>query len=329
MIIATHNGTFHADEVTACIIFSLLDESAQFIRSRDVDTLETADYIVDVSGKFDLIKHFDHHPSEFTDARNNGIKYATAGLIWKKFGLELLKKLALEYPDLANIQDAIFAKAWTTVDEKIMQYIDLSDNGQLDSYTAEICGITNNNKSPENDVYNKLKLFYQNIPVIPYIIAMQNISSNGDEYQFSQFIQTINSLKPLFKNIFLNTLRTKRDEEKVLNSYDGSNILFLSEKLPWLEAVKSNWDFFANCKIAIYPDHSKGYRIQSLPSSLSSHFINRCPAPVSWRGKEFEELNKLAGISSATFVHRSGFTGGAKTLEDIMTMAKNWIKESC
>ena len=96
MLVATHNGTFHADEVTASVIFYLLDPETRFIRTRDPETMEKADYVVDVSGQFDLEKHFDHHPREFGVFRDNGIKYATAGLIWRKFGLPLLKKLAGE-----------------------------------------------------------------------------------------------------------------------------------------------------------------------------------------------------------------------------------------
>ena len=69
MKIATHNETFHADEVTASIIFSLLYDDIEFIRSRDPEVLDSADLVIDVSGKFDLVKYFDHHPTEFTLAR--------------------------------------------------------------------------------------------------------------------------------------------------------------------------------------------------------------------------------------------------------------------
>lgn len=40
MIIATHNGTFHADETTACAILTYLFENSSIIRSRDPEELE-------------------------------------------------------------------------------------------------------------------------------------------------------------------------------------------------------------------------------------------------------------------------------------------------
>ena len=92
MLIATHDGSFHADETLACAILTYLYENSNIIRSRDLDVLEKADIIIDVSGKNDH-KHFDHHSNDFKDCRSNGIRFATAGIMWYKFGLEFLKKL--------------------------------------------------------------------------------------------------------------------------------------------------------------------------------------------------------------------------------------------
>ena len=53
MIIATHDGTFHADETTACAILTYLNENATIIRSRDENTLESGDLVIDVSSQHD------------------------------------------------------------------------------------------------------------------------------------------------------------------------------------------------------------------------------------------------------------------------------------
>lgn len=326
MLVATHNGSFHADELIACVILSLLYDDFKIIRSRDLELLETADLVIDVSGKFDLKKHFDHHPKEFTKSRANGVKYATAGLIWEFFGRALLLKYAQTKPGFENIDNETITRAWNSIDTKYMQYIDLTDNGQLDSYTHEQ---SNPTSQDAQEIYNWMNSFFMKAPVIPILVAMQNTPGGTDEEQMANFLQSLECFKTLFNNIFINTLKTSRDEAKVLKQYDGTPILFLKERLPWYETVLDNWDIFANCLLAIYPEQSgNGWRIQSLPGSQAARFENRCPAPLAWRGKEFNDLNKLAGISSATFVHKAGFTGGAKTIEDIMTMAQNWIKES-
>lgn len=65
----THDGTFHADEVTACallIVFDLVDK-ALVHRTRRMDILDTCEFVCDVGGVYDpKIKHFDHHQSTYT-----------------------------------------------------------------------------------------------------------------------------------------------------------------------------------------------------------------------------------------------------------------------
>ncbi len=67
--VGTHDGSFHADEVTACallLLFDLIDES-RIIRTRDSHVLCTCEYVCDVGGYYDPTqKLFDHHQIEYT-----------------------------------------------------------------------------------------------------------------------------------------------------------------------------------------------------------------------------------------------------------------------
>ena len=86
-----------------------------FLISRDPLELAKANYVIDVGGKFDLEVNFDHHPSEFTLARDNQIKFASAGLVWNKFGEKVLEKLGQEsgfINSLNNNKEVIFKKAF-------------------------------------------------------------------------------------------------------------------------------------------------------------------------------------------------------------------------
>lgn len=60
----THDGTFHADEVTALallVLFKKLDPK-KIIRTRDLEVLKECEYVCDVGGIYDPeIKRFDHH----------------------------------------------------------------------------------------------------------------------------------------------------------------------------------------------------------------------------------------------------------------------------
>lgn len=65
----THDGSFHADEVTACallLLFGLIDRN-KIHRTRDPEVLERCEYVCDVGGVYDArIKRFDHHQVEYT-----------------------------------------------------------------------------------------------------------------------------------------------------------------------------------------------------------------------------------------------------------------------
>ncbi|CUI17342.1 conserved hypothetical protein, MYG1 family [Candidatus Protochlamydia naegleriophila] len=64
----THDGTFHADEVTACallMLFDLIDEE-RIVRTRDLHVLATCEYVCDVGGVYDPSqKLFDHHQVDY------------------------------------------------------------------------------------------------------------------------------------------------------------------------------------------------------------------------------------------------------------------------
>ncbi len=64
----THDGTFHADEITACallLLFDLIDED-KIIRTRDLHLLSTCEYVCDVGGIYSPEnKLFDHHQADY------------------------------------------------------------------------------------------------------------------------------------------------------------------------------------------------------------------------------------------------------------------------
>ena len=97
VIIATHDGMFHADEVFAvAAILCFLDTApvlATVVRTRDEDTIRKADFAVDVGSVYDTEKNrFDHHQEGGAGKRENGIldiPYASFGLVWRKFGYNI------------------------------------------------------------------------------------------------------------------------------------------------------------------------------------------------------------------------------------------------
>ena len=88
MRVATHPGTFHADDVFAVAVLSLVHDDLEIVRTRDDARVAAADVRVDLGGRSDpSTGDFDHHQRGGAGERENGIWYASFGLVWREFGL--------------------------------------------------------------------------------------------------------------------------------------------------------------------------------------------------------------------------------------------------
>ena len=111
---AVHSGHFHADEVFAVAVLRMIHPDLEIVRTRVPETYNLMDFRLDVGQKYDpKTGDFDHHQTEGAGVRENGIPYATVGLVWKHFGDKLVDNGA----------------AFRYVDEKLIQPIDAGDNG--------------------------------------------------------------------------------------------------------------------------------------------------------------------------------------------------------
>jgi len=91
MKIATHNGIFHADEVTAIALLKVFtDEEIEVSRvAHQTTDFNNFDMVIDIGKILDGVKHFDHH-------QYRGGK-SSAGLIYEYLGLEE------KYPKLSKL----------------------------------------------------------------------------------------------------------------------------------------------------------------------------------------------------------------------------------
>jgi len=91
--ILTHNGRFHADDVIACELLSLLEDgNVEISRSRNLDDLDQYKWIVDV-GKQYIPEHgrFDHHQEECTETwPGTSILLSSSGMVFLHLWREIL-----------------------------------------------------------------------------------------------------------------------------------------------------------------------------------------------------------------------------------------------
>src|SRR3954451_11674953 len=115
MRVATHPGNFHADDVFAVAVLELAAGEVDVVRTRDPEAIAGADARIDVGGRDDpAAGDFDHHQKGGAGARPNGIRYASFGLVWRRYGVQL----------------AGGAEEAASIDERLVQGVDANDTGQ-------------------------------------------------------------------------------------------------------------------------------------------------------------------------------------------------------
>lgn len=300
--IAVHSGSFHADDCLAyAIILEIIPEN-ELVRTRDPDELVACDIRIDVGCCYNGETDFDHHQREFSESRNWGekVKYASAGLVWKKYGEAYIAKIAPDFADKPEKLAAIKDK----VDRSLVVYVDADDNG--------------------------IKLIDNSLPSISKAIFMLNAAYGTQDK--NNFIKASSFMGDILKGFVLHEAKFARDEDavmKALLSSKDKSILKLPGKSSFPDVVAAHWDDFKDVKVAVYPDSDgRGWRIQSLVARQDDRFSNRCKAPEKWRGLGDEALAEICGVANAGFIHPSGFTGGAADEKSVLKLAKIWVEQS-
>lgn len=296
--IAVHNGSYHADDCMAYAILSYIFPNNELLRTRDPEELASCNYVVDVGGKYDQEKYFDHHQREFKEVRpdHDHIKYASAGLIWKHFGEKYIQKAE---PTLNSEQ---IQKIKAEVDYKLIRYIDANDNG-ITLYDDQIPNIS-------KAVY----MFNQSLGYLEQKSFMQASSFLGivlNGYVVSEF----------------NYIESEKVVLEALKNIKDPRILVITKKIGFNDVINQNWDLFSKTQIVVYHNQSEDvWRVQSVQADPNDRFSTRCPAPEKWRGLRDQELDEAVGVKDLTFVHPNGFTGGARTEEAVMALAQKWVE---
>ncbi len=226
IIIGTHNGTFHADEVFAIATVLLLFPKAEVTRidRRDHEALSKCTLRIDIGEKYNPPKgDFDHHQEGGAGARENGKQLASFGLIWKTFGHKLCGSA------VADI-----------VDKRLVQAIDATDIG--DSPINGVAGVVT--------VSSIIKIFNP----IPF-------DNEIDEY--SEFMEAISLAQLIVKKYIARIKAELRSRNPVITAAQNAEdprILVLKEACSWKGIVTSR---FPRVLLAVFPDNrTKDWRIQ-------------------------------------------------------------------
>ncbi len=120
----THGGKFHADDVFSTALLKMLVPNLSVRRVFFVPE-DFKGIVYDIG-----LGEFDHHQND-APVRENGVRYAAFGLLWRAFGKEIMRKGVPEENLDAEVQ---------RFDEKFICALDLDDNTGCGEPIADIIG---------------------------------------------------------------------------------------------------------------------------------------------------------------------------------------------
>lgn len=276
----THNGVFHADEVFATALLSMISE-VRLIRTRSVKAEDKPEGVImyDIGGKYSVWdKVFDHHQKDFSLTHEDGTKLSSFGMLWYLYG-----RFAL--CDVYDCPTRYIELAFNDINNRLVKWIDGRDNGQLP-------------QSEELTVSS----------IISGFNAQWDESSDDEDERFTIAVNTAYAiLEGLIKSVVAGYKAIDIVEDKISES-DGKVLDLGNYVGGWQAAVlKSKNPKAASLLYCTYEGKDGSVCITAVPPSLEEMTKQRKPFPEEWAGLSGEELETAAGIKGLKFCHAGRF----------------------
>lgn len=286
IVIATHDGKFHTDDVFAAATITLAfpDKEIEILRTRNEEILETADIVFDVGGSYNIAtKRFDHHQIGGAGERENGIPYASFGLVWKAYGVQVAG--SEENAEL--------------LDEQLVQCIDGADSGVL-------------NKVSDKGVFS-----YTIIDIISALRPTWKEERSFDEAFYEAVNLAIGVITRAIAQIHAYQDAYKK-LEKAYEDAEDKRIVEIEKDFPGLYEVMAAHE---EPLYVLYERESGGWSVKGIRKDpIAFELRKQLPAP--WAGLRDEALQEITGVTDAVFCHTNRFLVVAKTKEGARKLAE-------
>ena len=287
--LVTHDGSFHADDIFSTAVLSLFlakqGEAFEVIRTRDTEIIKKGDFVYDVGGIYDEnLNRFDHHQKGGAGKRENGIEYASIGLVWKKFGVELCGS-----KEIAEL-----------IEKRLVSPIDANDNGM-------------------SLVEKKYEVFPYLIQ--DFFRVMRPTWREGDEKNNEMFFKCVEFAKIILEREIIHatdTILADKAISDIYNNTEDKRIIVFDQNYDGVEIFNKMPEVI----FVVYPRNADNSWAVKAVRDDSMSFKNKRDLPSSWGGLNDEDLQKVTGVPDAVFCHRALFMAVAKTQEGAVKLAE-------
>lgn len=291
-VLLTHDGKFHADEVMATAVLSLVYKGKiRVIRTRENVHGKGADIVYDTGQIYDPSRnYYDHHQTGGADTRPDGVPYAAFGLIWKHFGLQLVDE-----------------KVHKVIDEEIVRLTDAEDVA-YDSFYSE-----------------KLQASAISFDEICSQMCPINLEPQETDKRFMILVEFATEYLRALIEKYKNKVADWDYVEQKYNEAVDKRVVVLERHASWGKVLMQK----SEPLFVIFPDanpKNTHYKISAVGKEVGKYGLRLTP-PASWLGKENSDLENASGVLGAIFCHNSGFLMVANSLESALKMVEMAMKQ--
>ncbi|MFT8244786.1 MYG1 family protein [Roseomonas sp. BN140053] len=317
--LATHSGTFHADDCLAYVVLTgalgLEDGTHELLRTRDRATLDAADIVWDVGGTADAARwRFDHHQPGAPKAPN-GDPLSSAGLVWRtdspESGLslgQLYVRNTLARSGFPDVAGEVVVRIAENVGYKFVRHVDLVDNGVERAAPTDLTALVEafnsgwdepSQSDPAAFEARQLAGFRRASRMVAVALAQQVEKERGAAFAHRAVAQAW-------------------EDCQAGRSGQHPDLLELPRGMPWQRTAS---ELAMPILYVMSPEPDGRWKLQAMPAEKGS-LKNRLDMPEAWRGLQDAALEKACGIPGAVFAHRGGHLAIAATRDAALAMAR-------
>ena len=357
--VITHPAPHHADEVFATVmlarVFGNVEDgfSINVYRTRDPEIIAkatgkaiyseiTADEraeqraVCDIGGVYDPRNRlFDHHMADFRLDRyphgdkKEGVKYATSGLIWKEYGVDIAYTFGVGMPEVLD-QKKLESIA-RTVDHNLIEGIDAFDNGELEDNgqmsVSTLIQLINARDDEETVPYDR----------VPGATTQDDhdflLACNTAELILERAVKQAISIESAREDI-LEAIRDTYEKQYIVLGMPCDAwrdiILELSAErhdYPLDDEALEDIEKARKIKFCVYPSKNcmGVWCVQAVPPGQYRLTEQRKPFPEHWWGLSNEAFIRASGVRGALCCHPGGFFATARTRTGAIILAEKAV----
>jgi uncharacterized UPF0160 family protein len=286
--VATHGGSFHADDVLAFAILKAATGGAlELTRSREQADWDAAHVVFDVGGICDPAKgRFDHHMRD-KPMRDDGAPYSSAGMVWKAYGERAITAL------LPGAEAGQLGRIWGKLDQGLVRDVDLMDNGATTPSPGHFATV---------------------------IEAWNPSFAEPDGCEDTAFLAAAELAGAVLARLCARAhaaVIAIGQVELAARAAPDPRILVLDSNVPWEDAI---FDLGLDQALFVIRPKGSNWTVSAVPPELGS-FDQRLALPDAWGGLRDEAMAQASGVADATFCHPARFICGAKSRDGAIALA--------